>query len=139
MSRRVYLVVVASVFSIAVGATAGLPEREMLGADEQADEKQNVGEKHLLRYQFRQGEVVRSKVIQQTKIETTIGGTTQTADMTSISTKAWRVTLVNEEGHITFDTMIEAIDMRHQMSGRQEVKYNSRTDAKPPAGYESAL
>ncbi len=95
-------------------------------------------EKFTLRYRFRTGEVVRSKVVQQTKIETTIAGTTQTAEMTSISTKAWRVTSVNDDGHITFDTMIEAVDMRQQMSGRQEVRYNSKTDATPPPGYESA-
>jgi hypothetical protein len=95
-------------------------------------------QKHALRYKFRPGETVRSKVVQQTKIETTIAGTTQTAEMTSISTKAWRVTSVNDEGHTTFDTMIEAVDMRQQMSGRLEVKYNSQTDKKPPAGYETA-
>ncbi|MEX2141048.1 MAG: hypothetical protein WD894_17415 [Pirellulales bacterium] len=95
-------------------------------------------EKHLLRYRFRLGEVVRSKVVQQTKIETTIAGSTQAAEMTSISTKAWRVTNVADDGRITFDTMIEAVDMRQQMSGRQEVRYNSKTDPKPPPGYESA-
>jgi hypothetical protein len=96
------------------------------------------GDKHLLRYHFREGEVVRSKVIQQTKIETTIAGTTQTAEMTSISTKAWRVTEVEDPDRITFETMIEEIDMRQQMSGRQEVRYNSKTDPKPPPGYETA-
>ena len=58
--------------------------------------------------------------------------------MTSISTKAWRVTKVEEPDRITFDTMIEDIDMRQQMSGRQEVRYNSKTDPKPPPGYETA-
>lgn len=95
-------------------------------------------EKYLLRYRFRAGEVVRSKVIQQTKIETTISGSTQAAEMTSISTKAWRVTNVDGDGPITFDTMIEAVDMRQKMSGRQEVRYNSKTDATAPPGYESA-
>jgi hypothetical protein len=96
------------------------------------------GEKHLLRYRFRPGEIVKSKVVQQTKIETTIAGSTQTAEMASISIKAWKVTDVGADGRITFDTMIEAVDMRQQMSGRQEVRYNSQTDPKPPPGYESA-
>jgi hypothetical protein len=102
------------------------------------DKPDSETEQHLLRYRFRDGEVVRSKVVQQTKIETTIAGSTQAAEMTSISTKAWRVTKVAEDGRITFDTMIEDVDMRQQMSGRQEVRYNSKTDAKPPAGYETA-
>jgi hypothetical protein len=93
---------------------------------------------HELRYRFAKGETVRSKVVQQTRIETTISGTSQTADMTSISTKAWRVTNVSPEGNITFETLIESIDMRQKMSGRQEVTYNSQTDSEPPLGYESA-
>ena len=107
-------------------------------ADASSDSAKAEGGKHLLRYRFSPDEVVRSKVVQQTKIETTIGGTTQTAAMASISIKAWRVTYVSESGHITFDTMIEAVDMRQQMGGRQEVRYNSQTDAKAPPGYESA-
>ncbi len=97
-----------------------------------------TGPKYELRYRFTKGEVVRTKVKQQTRIETTISGNTQTADMTSISTKAWHVTDVSAEGNVTFSTRIDAIDMRQKMSGRQEVTYNSQTDAKPPAGYETA-
>ena len=126
---------VAFALSIVLGATAGLSSSAAQDEEKQPD---SAAEKHLLRYRFRPSETVRSKVIQQTKIETTIGGNTQTAEMTSISTKAWRVTNVDDKGHVTFDTTIEAIDMRNQMSGRQEVRYNSQTDAKAPAGYESA-
>ncbi len=97
-----------------------------------------TGPKYELRYRFTKGEVIRTKVKQQTRIETTISGNSQTADMTSISTKAWHVTDVSPEGNITFSTKIDAIDMRQKMSGRQEVTYNSQTDAKPPAGYETA-
>jgi hypothetical protein len=46
--------------------------------------------------------------------------------MTSISTKAWRVTGVAANGEITFDTYIEAVDMRHRMSGRQKSATTAR-------------
>jgi hypothetical protein len=134
MSRKLALSIVA--IALAIQPDAAVAQ----SGDEVASKgtARSDGEKHLLRYRFRPDEVVRSKVIQQTKIETTIGGSTQTAEMASISIKAWRVTDVNAKGQITFDTMIEAIDMRQQMSGRQEVRYNSQTDPKPPPGYESA-
>jgi hypothetical protein len=123
---------------IAIGLLTVFP-LDGLAAEPTADGQPETGsEKHLLRYRFRPGETVRSKVVQQTKIETTISGTTQTAEMTSISVKAWRVTDVADNGQVTFDTMIEAVDMRQQMSGRQEVRYNSKTDAKAPPGYETA-
>jgi hypothetical protein len=132
MSRPNPLVFAVAVLTCAFAA-------QSLAADESASTAAPTpGQKYTLRYQFRPGEVVRSKVVQQTKIETTISGSTQTAEMTSISTKAWRVTSVAPNGDITFDTYIEAVDMRHQMSGRQEVRYNSQTDKKPPAGYETA-
>jgi hypothetical protein len=149
MSRRLVQSVVslAFVFALCTGAAlladvdppASAATNDKSGATVTSSDKASAdGEKHLLRYRFLTGEVVRSKVIQQTKIETTIGGVTQTAEMTSISTKAWRVTNVDDTGRVTFDTMVEAIDMRTQMSGRQEVTYNSQTDKKPPPGYESA-
>lgn len=104
-----------------------------------ATNTQNPGaEKYTLRYRFQPGEIVKSRVVQQTKIETTIAGTTQTAEMTSVSTKSWRVTDVDSQGRTTFETMVENIDLKQKMSGRQEVRYNSQTDKKPPPGYESA-
>jgi hypothetical protein len=134
MSRKLAL----SILAIALAAQPGAAVAQ--AGDDAASKgaTKSEGEKHLLRYRFSPDEVVRSKVIQQTKIETTIGGTTQTAEMSSISIKAWSVTGVSASGQITFDTMIEAVDMRQQMSGRQEVRYNSQTDDKPPPGYESA-
>jgi hypothetical protein len=144
MSRQFALAVVfvaLAVLNSSIAADDGRPDAATAQASDESasgESARSSGDKHLLRYRFRPDEVVRSKVIQQTKIETTIGGTTQTAEMASISIKAWRVTDVGTNGHITFDTMIEAVDMRQQMSGRQEVRYNSQSDEKPPPGYESA-
>jgi hypothetical protein len=141
MSRHFAFSIAAAVvllaLPVATTIAADAPQTESVSssADNSAP---SDAEKHLLRYRFRVGEVVRSKVVQQTKIETTIAGTTQAAEMMSTSTKAWSVTNVDDEGRITFDTMIEAVDMRQQMSGRQEVRYNSKTDPTPPPGYETA-
>jgi hypothetical protein len=145
MLQKLFLSMLAVGAILAIRLTAAADQHRSLAAESQSanalddDPKaENGGTKHLLRYRFREGEVVRSKVVQQTKIETTIAGTTQTAEMTSISTKAWRVTKVDDQQRTTFETMIEDIDMRQQMSGRQEVRYNSKTDRKPPLGYETA-
>jgi hypothetical protein len=124
--------------AIGIPAESTAKESAKTSAAKSSDTSAPTGPKHDLRYRFAKGETVRSKVVQQSKIETTISGTSQTADMTSISTRAWRVTDVSQEGNMTFETSIESIDMRHKMSGRQEVKYNSQTDEKPPLGYESA-
>lgn len=140
LPRAVAIVLSAAAFSSLHWSAASCCAADESKPDAKAESasSKSDGEKYLLRYRFATGDVLRSKVVQQTRIETTISGTTQTADMTSISTKAWRVTDVDDRDRITFDTMIENIDMRQQMSGRQEVRYNSQTDKKAPPGYESA-
>jgi hypothetical protein len=91
---------------------------------------------HLLRYQFQPGEVVRSKVTHRATVETTIAGSTQTADTLSTSIKVWRVLKVEDDGRVVFEHAVESVDMRQQMSGRQEVRYNSQTDQAAPPGFE---
>lgn len=95
------------------------------------------GQKHLLRYHFQPGETVRWQVVQLAKIKTTVSGTTQTAETVSKSVKAWKVIEVDENGAATFEHMVEQVDMRQKLTGRQEVSYNSLTDEKPPVGFEN--
>ena len=91
---------------------------------------------YSLRYKLRAGEEFRTRVSQLATIETTISGTTQTSQMISLSTKCWRIKSIDASGNITFEHSVESVDMRNEMSGRQEVHYNSQTDKKPPPGYE---
>jgi hypothetical protein len=94
------------------------------------------GEKYLLRYQFHPGETVRWEVEQRTQLRTTVSGSTQTAETTTRSLKAWRVSNGTPEGVATFEHSVEWVDMRQQLSECAEVRYDSRTDAKPPAGFD---
>lgn len=93
-------------------------------------------EKLSLNYKFSKGETLRSRVTQQTRIETSIAGSTQIAEMASVSVKRWVVKDVDKEGNVTFETQWDSIDMRQKMTGREEVHYNSVTDKTPPAGYD---
>jgi len=90
-----------------------------------------------LRYQFKPGETIRWRVVHLSKVKTTVAGTTQTAESVSKSLKAWKVTDVTDTGTATFQHMVEEVDMRSKLTGRQEVTYNSRTDDEAPVGYES--
>ncbi len=97
-----------------------------------------TGQKYDLRYKFTPGETIRTQVVHLATVETTINGTTQHTETVSKSVKAWKVTDVARDGQITFDHSVESIEMKTSLSGRSEVHYNSKTDAKPPAGYEDA-
>jgi hypothetical protein len=91
---------------------------------------------YLLRYQFHAGDMLRWTVVHRCRIHTTVSGSTQTADTTTTSVKVWRVHEVKSDGTIVFDHLVESVDMRHQLSGRDEVHYNSGTDLVPPHGFE---
>src|SRR5438270_10725525 len=56
--------------------------------------------------------------------------------MKSYSMKLWRVTALEKAGGATIENLVERVDMRNKMSGRQEVRYDSKTDKSAPLGYE---
>jgi hypothetical protein len=92
--------------------------------------------KYDLKYKFKPGETLRTEVVHRAKVQTTIQGTTQTAETESKSVKVWAVKSVGEDGTATFEHRVENIDMWQRTSGRQEIRYNSETDKTPPPGYE---
>jgi hypothetical protein len=93
--------------------------------------------KYTLRYKFHPGETLRWDVIHRARIATTVSGTTQTAETVSQSVKAWKVIKVAPDGSATFEHMVESVDMSQKLTGAQEVRYNSKTDAKPPYGFQT--
>ena len=48
----------------------------------------------------------------------------------------WRVNGVRPDGSATFEHLVEWVDMRQKLTGRDEVHYDSRTDLVPPQGFE---
>lgn len=124
--------------TLLLGAALFLVLTTMAPATADDSEAANSAEKHLLRYQFKPGETVRWRVVHLAKVRTTVGGTTQTTETVSKSIKAWKVTEVTDAGSATFENLVEHIDMRSKITGRQEVTYNSNTDEEPPAGFADA-
>ncbi|HTU25698.1 MAG TPA: hypothetical protein VMF30_09890, partial [Pirellulales bacterium] len=106
------------------------PHRPSVASGAQADGK------FTLAYKFKKGEVIRWEVVHRAVVDTTIQGTNQSAETRSTSIKAWQVTDVTKDGRVTLVHSVESIDMWQKMQGRQEVRYNSRTDDKVPGGYE---
>jgi hypothetical protein len=96
------------------------------------------GPTHLLRYKFQPGEVLRWQVIHRAKVNTTVSGTTQTAETTTTSVKIWKVLPPDARGNARIEHSVEKVEMRQKLTGRDEVVYNSQTDAAPPLGFEDA-
>ncbi len=102
----------------------------------EAAPKADKSKQYLLRYKFHAGDTLRWNVVHRCQIRTSVSGTTQTAETTTSSVKAWRIHEIKLDGRIVFDHMVESVDMRHRLTGRDEVHYNSLTDPVAPKGFE---
>ena len=123
---------------LALSVFCGTRAVSLAGDDNPATNKNAPAGKHLLRYKFSPGEIIRWQVEHRAQVRTTVSGTTQTAETYSGSVKVWQVSQVSPQGEATFVHSVESIDMRQKLTGRQEVTYNSQTDAAAPAGFEAA-
>lgn len=91
----------------------------------------------VLRYRFQPGEIVRWEVVHQARIKTTVGATTQTAESVTRSIKLWRILDAQPDGTVTFEHIVESVDMWQKQTGREEVRYNSTAGQDPPRGFEA--
>lgn len=96
----------------------------------------NLANSFELRYKFQPNEVVRTEVVHRATVETTIKGTSQTAETRTTSIKIWHISPTSTATQFSFIHGVEEIDMWQHTKGREEVQYNSRTDKTPPPGYE---
>jgi len=95
-------------------------------------------ETYSLRYKFQPGETVRWRVEHRSMVRAAVSTSTQNTETLSISMKAWRVAEVDADGAATFEHRVEWIDMRQQLTGRDEIRYDSRKDTAVPPGFEDA-
>jgi hypothetical protein len=98
--------------------------------------KQRLGPSYTLAYKFAAGEQFRTKVVHLDTVETKIKGVTQTTQSRTVSTRVWRIKSVEASGQIVFENVVERVQMWNSVSGQPEVSYDSRTDEKPPAGFD---
>jgi hypothetical protein len=118
----------------ALSAETAPPGKQAVVTD--AGRPTNGVAKYDLKYKFAPGETMRAEVVHRATVQTTVQGTSQTAESSSRSLKVWKVEDVSEEGTVTFQHMVAHIDMWQRTTGRQEVRYNSDTDKEVPPGYE---
>ncbi len=102
------------------------------GAEESSDKEAS---KYTLRYKFKAGETLRWEVVHRALIKATVSGTTDSEEMVTKSVKVWQVKEVKDDGTAVFENMVESVDMRQKRTGRQEVRYNSKTDKEAPPEY----
>lgn len=94
-------------------------------------------ETYLLRYRLSADEAVRYEVTQVAKTKTRIRGTEETAQVHTTSEKLWRVTAVAEDGSMTFEHSVDAVEMMQQTGSQEELRWSSRSGEVPPIIFEA--
>jgi len=122
---------------LAVATVLFLSATQVQAADKAATDSAATN-KHRLQYQFKMGEVIRYRVKHATDVRTTIEETTQQAESSSESIKAWKVTDVLPSGEMEFVHVVESVRMSNTVPNRGTTKFNSETDKTPPTGFEQA-
>ena len=90
-----------------------------------------------LRYVFRRGDTVASRVEHRALTETTMNGVTESVETMTDSTRTWRVGLVDAAGAATLEQSVNDVTMTSRSSDRGEIRWASSGDAEPPPGYEA--
>jgi hypothetical protein len=118
---------------VAATATGGIAQDTT--SELQAATAELATTKYQLIYKFNEGEEIRYKVEHKATIDTKISGTRQVDKSTSTSTKLWIVESV-DENNIRFSHLVSDVEMWQKTDGRDEVRFNSRTDSEPPVVFQ---
>lgn len=99
-----------------------------------------LAEEYDLVYKLKAGEQVRTQVVHLVTVESRIKGVAQTAKTRSVSTRIWKIVGVDDQGNITLENSVEALNMWQSHTddkGVKEVSYDSQKDEVPPPPYEA--
>jgi hypothetical protein len=132
LTTLVALAIVITLFSACVLLARGDETTGKSALAELEKAKQRVAPTYKLGYRFQKDEVVRSKVVHLATVETKIKGTAQSTKSRSVSTRAWRIRDVDSAGNITFDNVVERLEMWNHVDGREAVHYDSASGQAPP-------
>ena len=92
-------------------------------------------EKYRLRYSLDAGAILRYEVTHVAKTKTRVRGSEEISQVHTISQRHWDV-IDSKESEITFNHIIDAVEMTQQQGDLEEIRWDSRSGDKPPAIFE---
>ena len=90
-----------------------------------------------LRYKFRARQTLRYEVVHQVSVKTLVQGTSQESQSRSKSIQSWKIDKSDAPGTTILTHSVEYVDMWSKTSGRQPIRYDSRSDEQAPPDYEN--
>ncbi len=99
----------------------------------QADRRESVqSPKYEIRYKLQAGETLISKVTHFAETKTRMAEHDEASSSRTVSTKAWDVQSVDNEGNMTFEYRIDAVSLAQTVGEGEELKYDSQVDTEIP-------
>ncbi len=111
-------------------------EKQLQQAAAAATGESATAKKYHLQYKLQQGESIRSRIVHLVSMDTKIDGEFENLKSRSVSTRVFQVQAVDGEGNITLTHLVEDAELWQKVTGKEEVRYNSKTDEVVPESYE---
>jgi hypothetical protein len=118
---------------VAITSTAGMTAMTTAAEADPAELATPV----LLRYAFRAGDAISSRVAHRALTETTMNGVTESVETMTDSTRTWHVMEVDKDGIATLEQSVDDVTMTSRSSEQGELRWTSTGNAEPPPGYEA--
>ncbi len=90
---------------------------------------------YLLRYNLQPNQQLHYEVTHVAKTKTRINGTEEITQVHTVSRRHWNVTTV-ANGEMTFDHVIDSVDMTQQQDDKEEKRWNSESGEQAPAVFQ---
>jgi len=119
------LIVLAAILTICLPALR-------LPANAEDAKDNDEAPKYLLRYALNVGEDLHYEVTHVAKTKTRIRGAEEISQVHTISKRHWAV-MNKTDQEMTFDHVVDAVEMTQQQGDAEEIRWDSESGEKPPA------
>jgi len=90
---------------------------------------------YRLAYRMMVGQNVRSRVVHLVSMDTKIEGEFESLKSRSVSTRVFQISNVDDQGNMTFVHLVEDAELWQKVTGKEEVRYDSKKNAVVPESY----
>ncbi len=90
---------------------------------------------YRLAYRMKVGQNVRSRVVHLVSMDTKIEGEFESLKSRSVSTRVFQISNVDDQGNMTFVHLVEDAELWQKVTGKEEVRYDSKQNEVVPESY----
>jgi len=90
---------------------------------------------YRLAYRMKSGQNIRSRVVHLVSMDTKIEGEFESLKSRSVSTRVFQISNVDDQGNMTFVHLVEDAELWQKVTGKDEVRYDSKRNEVVPENY----